>query len=190
VQKDDVVLVHGASGGVGLAAVHVAKLLGAFVIATGGSAEKLAVVREQGADHTIVVPPGGGFRDEVKALTSGRGVDVVYDPVGGDLFDESMRCITWGARLLVIGFTGGRPATARTNQLLIKGASVIGIRAGEIGRQVPGTVERNMAILLGWVADGRLKPHVSHRFAFSRAGEALQAVTDRKVVGKAVLIPD
>lgn len=184
----ETLMIHGASGGVGLAAVHVGRLLGATVIATGADPEKLAVVKAEGADH--VVDASAGFRDTVKAITGGRGVDVVYDPVGGDLFDESMRCLAWGARLLVIGFTGGRPASARTNHLLIKGAAAIGIRAGEATRQEPRLLAESMARLHAWAEDGKLRPHISHRVPFSRFLEAIRAVGDRRVVGKAVLVRD
>ena len=184
-QAGETLLVHGAAGGVGLAAVQVGKLLGATVIATAGSAEKLAALREQGADHAIDYRHG--FRDVVKELTDGRGADVIYDPVGGDIFDESMRCINWGGRLLVIGFTSGRAAQARTNHILIKGISVIGVRAGEIGRRDPAVVERNMRVLMDWLADGRLRPHISHRFPLERVADAMQAIIDRKVIGRAVL---
>ena len=116
----ETLLVHGAAGGVGLAAVDVGKLMGATVIATAGSDDKLAVVGELGADHLINY--SNGFRDQVKELTDGRGADVIYDPVGGDVFDESMRCIAPFGRILIVGFTGGRPALAKTNHLLIKDA--------------------------------------------------------------------
>lgn len=184
----ETLLVHGASGGVGLAAVHIGKLLGATVIASGADSRKLAVVASEGADH--VLDARSGFRDIVKDITAGRGVDVVYDPVGGDLFDESMRCLAWGARLLVIGFTGGRPALARTNHLLIKGASVLGVRAGEATRQEPRLLAESMTQLYAWAADGKLSPHISHRVPFGRFLEALHAVRDRQVVGKAVLVRD
>ncbi|MEO1188085.1 MAG: NADPH:quinone oxidoreductase family protein, partial [Pseudomonadota bacterium] len=123
-QAGETLLVHGASGGVGMAAIDVGKLLGATVIATGGSDEKLAAVKAYGADH--VLNTRDGFRNPVKELTNGRGADVIYDPVGGDVFDESVRCIAFEGRLLVIGFTSGRIATVSTNMPLIKGFSVVG----------------------------------------------------------------
>ncbi len=127
-QKGETLLVHGSTGGVGLAAVEMGKLLGATVIATSASDEKLKIVKERGADHVINV--SGGFREKVKELTGGRGADVIYDPVGGDVFDESVRCIAWNGRLLIIGFTSGRIPTVSVNMPLIKGFSVIGVRAG------------------------------------------------------------
>src|SRR5690606_29403833 len=114
-----------------------------------------------------------GFREAVKDLTGGRGADVVYDPVGGDVFDELMRCVNWGGRILVIGFTSGRQALAKTNHILIKGISVIGVRAGEIGRRNPAVVEASMRVLLDWLATGRVKPHISHRFPLERFEEAM-----------------
>src|SRR3984885_11665233 len=135
----EVLLVHGAGGGVGLAAVEIGKLLGATVIAAASSEEKLAIAKGKGADH-LVLYGREPFRDAVKRLTDGRGADVVFDPVGGEIFENSLRCIAWGARLLVVGFTGGI-GLARTNLLLIKGASVLGVRAGEAVRKNPALAE-------------------------------------------------
>lgn len=182
----ETVLIHGAAGGIGLAAVQIAKLMGATVIATASRDDKLKVVGENGADHLINYSEGG-FRDKVKELTGGRGADVVYDPVGGDVFDESMRCINWGARLLILGFTGGRPALAKTNHLLIKGASAIGIRMGGFNEHDPELARENMNKILQLAADGKVKPHVSHTFPLEEVAEAMQVIVDRKVVGKCVL---
>lgn len=184
-QPGETVLIHGAAGGMGLAAVQVARQLGASVIATAGSDEKLAVVAEYGADHTINY--SGGFRDQVRALTGGRGADVVFDPVGGDVFDESMHCINMGARLVVVGFTSRRAAEARTNHLLIKCASVTGIRAGSNARRNPDVGRENMDRLLKWTAEGRIRTHISHRFPMSRVKDAMRVIADRKVIGKVVL---
>jgi NADPH2:quinone reductase len=182
----ETLLVHGAGGGVGLAAVDVGKLLGATVIATAGSAEKLAVCKRQGADH--VVDYTKGFREEVRAITADRGADVIYDPVGGDVTDESMRCIAPFGRLLIIGFTSGRPAQLKANHLLIKDAEVIGFTIGALSRLDPARERKNFAILMGWLAAGRLHPHVSHALPLEKAAEALALVRDRKVIGKAVLV--
>lgn len=181
----ETLLVHGASGGVGLAAVQVGRKLGAVVIATGSDPDKLRVVRENGADH--VLDAGADLRDPVKSLTAGRGVDVVFDPIGGDLFGESMRCIAWGARLLVIGFMSGRAVTARTNHLLIKGASVLGVRAGETCRRDPPLLEASLATISRWASEGALRPHVSHVFPMTEVDEAFRCIAERRVVGKAVL---
>jgi NADPH2:quinone reductase len=185
-EPGEVLLVHGAAGGVGLAAVDVGKLLGATVIATASTEEKLAVCRQMGADHTINYTQG--FREQVRDLTGGRGADVIYDPVGGDVFDESMRCIAPFGRLLIVGFTSGRAAQVKTNHLLIKDAEAIGFTIGALSRLDPARERRNFAVLMGWLAAGRITPYVSHRLPLAQAAEALTLVRERKVIGKAVLV--
>ena len=179
-------LIHGAAGGVGLAAVRLAKLLGAQVIATGGSDAKLEAVKAAGADHVINVA-AGGFREQVKALTGGAGADVIYDPVGGDVFDESLRCINWGGRMLVVGFADGRIPEIPANYPLLKGCAVIGLRAGEHARRDPAAGRRNIETLLRHAEAGELTPHVHDVLPLARAAEALQMIVDRQVVGKLVL---
>lgn len=190
-QADETLLVHGATGGVGLAAVDIGKYLGANVIATGGRDDKLAIVKSRGADHVInyTLPDGksGGFRQTVKDLTDGKGADVIYDPVGGDVFDESMRCINWGGRLLTIGFTSGRWPQAPVNLILIKQISVIGVRAGEIGRRDPQIGRQTRETLYRMLQDGHIDPYVCAGFPLEQASEALQMLVDRNVVGKAVV---
>jgi NADPH:quinone reductase len=181
----ETLLVHGAAGGVGLAAVDVGKLMGATVIATASTAEKRAVALEMGADYVIDYTEG--FRERVKELTGGRGADVIYDPVGGDVFDESMRCIAPFGRILVVGFTSGRPALAKTNHLLIKDAEVIGYTVGALNRQDPAWAARNARVLMGWLASGRIKPYISHRLPLERTADALQLIRERKVIGKAII---
>ena len=181
----EVLLVHGAAGGVGTAAVDVGKLMGATVIGTASTDEKLEVVKSLGADHVINYTDG--FRERVKELTGGRGADVIYDPVGGDVFDESMRCIAPYGRILIIGFTSGRAALAKTNHLLVKDASVIGLTIGALGRHDPAWARRNFEILLGWLDAGRIHPYVSHRLPLERTADALQLIIDRKVIGKVVV---
>ena len=166
VQAGEVLLVHGAAGGVGLAAVDVGKLLGATVIATASTPEKLAVCTRMGADHVINYTHG--FREQVKDLTADRGADVIYDPVGGDVFDESMRCIAPFGRLLIVGFTSGRAAVVKTNHLLIKDAEAIGFTIGALGRLDPARERKNLAILMGWLAAGRITPHMSPTGSRSR----------------------
>ncbi|MEM7253089.1 MAG: NADPH:quinone oxidoreductase family protein [Pseudomonadota bacterium] len=185
-QAGETALIHGAAGGTGLAAVQVAKRLGARVIAMASDADKFPVLLAHGADHAIAYRDGR-FRDEVKACNDGEGVDVIFDPVGGDVFDESMRCLNWGARLVVVGFAGGRAAHARTNHVLIKGASVVGIRAGEFARRNPEAGRANMRTLLDWVGAGDIKPHISHRFRFDNFLDALNVIVERKVIGRVVL---
>jgi NADPH2:quinone reductase len=185
-QAGETLLVHGAAGGVGLAAVDIGKLYGATVIATAGSDAKLDVVRQMGADHLINYT--GGFRDAVKELTGGRGADVIYDPVGGDVFDESMRCIAPFGRILIVGFTSGRVGLAKTNHLLIKDASVIGFTVGGLQRHDPAWAKRNSEVLMGWLASGRIRPYISHRLPLERTADALKLIIERKVIGKAILI--
>lgn len=183
----ETLLVHGAAGGVGLAAVDIGKLYGATVIATAGTDEKLAVVKTLGADHVINYS-SGGFRDAVKELTGGRGADVIYDPVGGDVFDESMRCIAPFGRILIVGFTAGRPALAKTNHLLIKDAAVIGFTVGALQRNDPAWAKRNADVLMGWLGSGRIKPYISHRVKIENTADALKLIIDRKVIGKAIIV--
>ena len=184
-------LVHGASGGVGMAAVDLGKHYGAKVIGTGGSDDKLAVVASRGAEAVInyTQPDGslGGFRDQVKALTDGQGADVIYDPVGGSVFDESMRCINWRGRLLTIGFTSGRWPQAPVNLILIKSISVIGVRAGEIGRRDPELGRRNQQALWQLAQGGAIDPHVCEGFPLHRAVDAMRMLQRRLVVGKCVV---
>ena len=186
-QPGETLLVHGASGGVGLAAVEMGKLLGATVIATSASDEKLEVVKARGADHVLNVTRG--FREEVKALTGGRGTDVIFDPVGGDVFDESVRCIAFDGRLLVIGFTSGRIPSVSVNMPLIKGFSVVGVRAGEYGRQFPDRGRENMETIWRWAEEGRLAPHIHAEIPLEDWREAFEMMRNRQVTGKAVLVP-
>jgi NADPH:quinone reductase len=185
-QAGEVLLVHGAGGGVGLAAVEMGKLLGATVIAAASSDEKLAVAKARGADH-LVLYSSEPFRDAVKRITDGRGADVVFDPVGGPIFEDSIRCIAWGARVLVIGFTGGI-GLARTNLLLIKGASVLGVRAGEAARKNPALGEVRLKALLEWAEQGKIRPNVSHRLPLEDFARAMRLLIDRKAIGRVALV--
>lgn len=190
-QAGEALLVHGASGGVGMATLDVGRLLNARVIATTASAEKAEGLRRAGAHEVIVLgpKPGDAFREQVKALTNGKGADVIFDPVGGDVFDESTRCIAFAGRLLVIGFAGGRIASINTNIPLIKGFSVVGVRAGEYGRQFPdrGRIIRDE--IWRWAAEGRTRPTVFAELPLDRWREAFALMRDRKLVGKVVLRP-
>ncbi|NQY40183.1 MAG: NADPH:quinone oxidoreductase family protein [Henriciella sp.] len=186
-QAGETLLVHGASGGVGMAAVDVGKLLGATVIATGGSDEKLTKVKAYGADH--VINTADGFRTKVKDLTDGRGADVIYDPVGGDIFDESVRCIAFDGRLLVIGFTSGRIANVATNMPLIKGFSVVGVRAGEYGRQFPERGRENVKQIWDWAREGKTRPYVHASLPLEQTLDGFRELQNRKVVGKLIITP-
>ncbi len=190
-QRGETLLVHGATGGVGLAAVDVGKHLGATVIATGGTDEKLKVVAGRGADHVINYTQTdgslGGFREKVKALTQGNGADVIFDPVGGSVFDESMRCINWGGRILTIGFTSGVWPKAAVNHILIKQISVIGVRAGEIGRRDPALGKRVRKELYDMLASGEIDPYVCRSFPLEDAVSAMKMLEERRVVGKVVI---
>ena len=185
VKPDEVLLVHGAGGGVGLAAVEMGKMLGATVIAAASSEEKLAIAKARGADH-LVLYAREPFRDAVKRITDGRGADVVFDPVGGEVFENSMRCINWGARLLIIGFTGGI-GLAKTNLLMIKGASVLGVRAGEAVRKNPALGEVRIKALTEWAEAGKIRPNISHRLPLEDYARAMRLLIDRQAIGRVAL---
>jgi len=184
----ETLLVLGATGGVGTAAVEIGKLLGAKVIAAGGSDDKLAVVREKyGVDHVVNYRTGAPLKDQVKTLTSGAGADVIYDAVGGDAFDQALRCINWDGRLLVVGFAAGRIPEAKANLVLLKGCSIVGVFWGAFSAREPETNRRNFDQLFRWYEEGKLHPAISHRFPLDRARDALAAIVSREVVGKAIL---
>jgi NADPH2:quinone reductase len=158
------------------------------VIATASSDEKLAIAKARGADH-LVRYDREPFRDAVKRITDGRGADVVFDPVGGEVLESSLRCIAWGARVLVIGFTGGI-GSAKTNLLLIKGASVLGVRAGEAVRRNPALGAARLKALLQWAEDGKLRPNVSHRLPLADCAKAMRLLLERKAIGRVALVMD
>lgn len=188
-QPGEWVLVHGAAGGVGLAAVDYAKLMGCKVIAASASDEKLAVIeREYDVDATVNVTRG--FRERVKEITGGKGADVIYDPVGGDIFDESTRCIAFGGRILSIGFTSGRLPVLPVNIALIKGFSVHGVRAGEYGRQFPEKGAENNEAIWKLAEQGLVKPRVDAEYPLDGWREAFETLAQRKVVGKTIIRPD
>ena len=182
----DHVLIHAAAGGVGRVLVQLAKRRGAVVIATAGGAEKTALAKSAGADHAIDYR--SGFIDQVKDLTGGRGVDIVYDPIGDKVADESLRCLAWGGRLLILGFLGGGPTNIRSNYLLIKGIDAVGVRIGGLNEANPALAIANMKALIALAEQGKLRPRISHTFRLEQAAEALQVVIDRAVIGKAVLL--
>lgn len=179
-------LVTGASGGVGLTAVEIGKAMGARVIAAAGSAEKLVVAQQHGADRLIDYGRED-LRERVKAITGGSGVDVVYDPVGGDIFDAALRSIAWEGRIIVIGFAGGKIPQIPANLVLVKNIDIVGFFWGSHLPRKPELVRRSLEQLLRWFAEGKLKPHVSHRFDLKDARQALELLQQRKSTGKVVL---
>jgi NADPH2:quinone reductase len=191
-QKGENLLVHGSTGGVGMAAVQLGKYLGANVIATGTSEEKLKHTLDWGANHYVLTHKDGevDFRDEVKDLTDGKGADVIYDPVGGDVFDHSIRCINWGGRILIIGFASGRISTLPVNMALIKGFSIVGVRAGEYGRKNPKQGVENNEAIFKICEEGHFKPYVCKEFSLEQAKESIHYLSQRKLVGKVVVTID
>lgn len=185
-QKGETLLVHGAAGGVGLAAVDLGLKLGATVIAAASTEEKRAFLKTYGAHHVL---ESNGFRDAVKELTGGRGADVIYDPVGGDVFDESVRCIAFDGRLLIIGFTSGRIPNVSVNMPLIKGFSVVGVRAGEYGRQFPERGRENGEAIWKMADAGEIRPHIYARLPLEKVHDAFHLLASRKVIGKVVVTP-
>jgi NADPH2:quinone reductase len=206
VQAGETVLIHGASGATGLAAVQIAKLLGARVIATGRSEQKLAEVKREGADEVIILRYENGelqpFRDAIKTLTNGRGVDVVYDGVGGDISLESLRCVRFGARFLIVGWAStpdvakgkgerGAPRANHlpTNLVMMKSLDVLGCPTAISTAMDPASRPPRMKQILAWANDGKLRPRVSHRFALSEFRAAMTAKWNGEVLGGCVLHP-
>ncbi|MEQ7921861.1 NADPH:quinone oxidoreductase family protein [Xanthomonas sp. WHRI 1810A] len=185
-QPGETLLVLGASGGVGLAAVEIGKAMGARVIAAASSAEKLDVAKNAGAD-VLINYTETNLKDELKRLTDGNGVDVIYDPVGGDLFDLAVRSIAWNGRLLVVGFASGRIPELPVNLALLKGASVVGVFWGAFAQRQPQDNAANFAQLFKWFAEGKLQPLVSRVYPLEEAGEAIDALGQRRAVGKVVV---
>jgi len=183
-QSGETLLVHGASGGVGLTAVEIGKALGATVIASASSAEKLDVAASRGADHLINYATES-ISHRVRALTAG--VDVVYDPVGGDAFTESLHVINPGGRMLLIGFASGTVPQIPANHLLVKDATVIGLSLGQLRRHRPDVVRAAMEELLRWHLDGKIEPYISDSFDLAEASKAMALLRDRRSLGKVVL---
>ena len=190
-QAGETVLIHGAAGGVGLTAVECAKAAGAQVIATARGADRVQIALDHGADIGLdTASPDFSLRDQVRALTDGRGVDVVYDPVGGELFDASLRCTAPDGRLLVIGFAGGTVPQIPANHLLVKNLSVIGVYWGAYRTLAPARFQASFEQLISWYKAGLLRPLVSQTFPLEQASEALIALKNRQITGKAVLTVD
>ena len=187
-QPGETLLVLGAAGGVGLAAVELGKLMGARVIAAASTGDKLEVCRSRGADATINYS-SEDLRERLKALTEGRGVDVVYDPVGGEYSETALRSMAWRGRFLVVGFANGEIPKIPLNLALLKGCSIVGVFWGNFTTKEPKANAANIRSLIGWIAAGKLKPFVSERYPLARGVEALQAMQNRRVKGKVVIVP-
>jgi len=184
----ETLLVLGAAGGVGLAAVELGKAMGAKVIAAASSAEKLEVCREHGADEGIDYSKED-LKERIKALTSGNGADVIYDPVGGDFSEQAFRSIAWEGRFLVIGFAAGPIPKIPLNLVLLKGAQIVGVFWGSFTAREPARHQANIRELMDWYAKGRLKPRISATYPFERVADALGDLAARRVKGKVVLVP-
>ncbi len=184
----ETLLVLGAAGGVGLAAVQLGKIMGARVIAAAGSDEKLAICRQHGADELINYTEGN-LKEQVKKLTGGKGADVIYDPVGGDLFDQCMSCINWNGRILVVGFASGTIPSLAINRALLKGCSVVGVFWGQFVMKEPQLNMANFVQLFQWYTEGRLTPPVSRTYPLAQAAEAMNDLLTRKATGKLILVP-
>ncbi|MDF3930422.1 NADPH:quinone oxidoreductase family protein [Pseudomonas putida] len=186
-QAGETLLVLGASGGVGLAAVELGKAMGARVIAAASSAEKLAVAKAAGADELIDYSQAN-LREEIKRLTGGQGVDVIYDPVGGELFEQAVRGLAWNGRLLVVGFASGSIPQLAANLVLLKGAAVLGVFWGAFAQRQPEDNAANFHQLFAWHAEGKLKPLVSQTYPLEEAGAAIEKLGQRQAVGKLVVL--
>ncbi len=185
-QPGETLLVLGASGGVGLAAVEIGKAMGAKVIAAASSEAKLEVARAAGAD-VLINYSEGSLKDKLKEITGGQGVDVIYDPVGGDLFEEAFRSIAWNGRMLVVGFASGTIPALPANLTLLKGASLVGVFWGSFAQRQPQDNAANFQQLFAWFAEGKIKPLVSQTYPLAKAADAINHLGQRKAVGKVVV---
>jgi len=184
----ETLLVLGASGGVGLAAIELGKILGARVIAAASSAEKLAVCKLHGADELIDYE-NEDLRERLKAITGGKGVDVIYDPVGGAFTETALRSIAWRGRLLVVGFANGSIPSIPVNLTLLKGASIVGVFWGDYAKREPASNANDLRTLFTWLMQGKLKPRIAATYPLARGGVAIRALMDRRVSGKLVVHP-
>src|SRR5213080_2188207 len=187
-RRGETLLVHAAAGGVGIAAVQIGKALGARVIATAGGADKLAVARRAGADVAIDYR-GADWVDQVRAATAGHGADVIYDPVGGDVFDASLKCIAWNGRLLVIGFASGRIPEVKLNRVLLKNIALVGLHWGAHALHQPERIAETLAALLALYREGKVEPVVYRTYLLEELPAALEALGSRQSYGKVVVAP-
>ncbi len=186
IKKNDTVLIHGSTGGVGITALEISKASGAKVIATASTDEKLKIAKEYGADYCINYK-NKDFKNEVKDITQGKGADIIYDPVGGEVFMQSLRCIAWNGRILVIGFASGNIASAPTNLPLLKNCSIVGVFWGAWRERNPEGHNENMEKILHWWKLKKIRPKVSMIFELQNTKDALHALMNRKVIGKAII---
>ena len=189
IQPGETLLVLGAAGGVGLAAVELGKAMGAHVIAAASNDEKLAICRQHGADECINYT-NEDLKERIKALTSGRGVDVIYDPVGGNYSESALRSMAWEGRHLVIGFTAGDIPRIPLNLTLLKGCSIVGVFWGSFTTRDPQRNQEHLRELMTWFQEGKVKPHISATYPMARVADALNDMLARKITGKAVLVID
>ena len=187
-QPDETLLVHAAAGGVGIAAVQIGKVLGAQVIATAGGPEKLEVARKAGAD-LVIDYHDASWIDAVKQATDGRGADVIYDPVGGDVFDGSLKCIAWNGRLLTVGYAGGRIPEVKVNRILLKNIAVVGLHWGAYGVKQPEVVRETFDALARLYEEGKIAPVVYRSYPLEAVPEALEALASRRTYGKVIITP-
>ena len=187
-QPGETMLVLGAAGGVGLSAIEIGKAIGARVIAAASTDEKLAVCREHGADATINYEKED-LREAIKRETQGKGPDVIYDPVGGKFAEPAFRSIGWRGRYLVIGFAAGQIPSIPLNLALLKGASIVGVFWGDFTRREPQANLAGMKEMMGWLNEGKLRPHISGRYRLDEVTRALNDMSARKVTGKILIVP-
>ena len=190
-QPGETVLINGAAGGVGIATIQIAKALGATVVASVSSADKALLARQHGADHVVrtdVPNLRDAFRDQVLAAVGKRGVDIIVDPVGGDVFDASLRVIAWSGRIIVVGFAAGRIPDIKAGHLLVKNIAVLGLQYSAYRDRQPEKVQRVQRELFDWYVAGKIKPHVMAAYPLAQYREALRVVRDREVVGKIVIM--
>ena len=185
----ETLLVLGAAGGVGVSAIEIGKIVGARVIAAASSDEKLAVCKQHGADDLINYGTDD-LRERIKELTGGKGVDVVYDPVGGAYSEAALRSTAWRGRFLVVGFANGEIPKIPLNLTLLKGCAIVGVFWGDFARREPQANVKLMTELFKWLAEGRIKPHISARYPLARTVDALNAMASRKVTGKLVIMTE
>jgi NADPH2:quinone reductase len=188
IRPGETLLVLGAAGGVGIAAIEIGKQLGARVIAAASSDEKLAVCRQHGASEVINYA-GEDLRERIKQITNGQGIDVIFDPVGGSYSEPALRSMAWKGRFLVVGFAGGEIPRIPLNLTLLKGCSIVGVFWGAFTEREPQRNAQNLRELMDWLSRGILQPHISATYPLERAADALYDMLNRKVLGKAVLVP-